>query len=167
MTREHITKVLVVILLFLISSCKGVGKSGVADTNSMYMNNLEKTISVSIIQLISNPEQFDGKRVRLIGFVRLELEGDAIYLHREDYNNRLTKNGLWINITKDFDGKGNHKYDQKYVLVEGTFSANNQGHMGLFSGAIENIERFEVWPVINGRVYPQNSDWERNRKDRP
>jgi hypothetical protein len=37
-----------------------------------------------MIQLIANPQAWDGKHVRVIGFLRLEFEGDALYLHRED-----------------------------------------------------------------------------------
>ena len=109
---------------------------------------------VSIIQLIANPEKFNGEYVRLIGFVRLEFEGNAIYLHREDYEYGLTKNGIWLNITQDCCGNDPQEFDLKYVLVEGTFNAENYGHMGLFSGSIENIKRFEVWEgkAIRDRV---------------
>jgi hypothetical protein len=106
--------------------------------------------SVSIIQLISSPEKFDGKYIRLIGFVRLEFEGDAIYLHEDDYKYGLTRNGLWLSLTEGCCGKDARTFDQKYVLVEGTFSAKNHGHMGLFSGAIENIKRFQVWADKKG-----------------
>jgi hypothetical protein len=180
MTSQHIIRILVLILLFVTSNCRGIGKGGVAPNSIKGMNKFEETKNnntqkqqlienasklsaadsckdindVSIIQLISNPEKFDGKCVRLIGFVHLEFEGDAMYLHEVDYENRLTKNGLWLEISEDFYGKDKQKYTHKYVLVEGIFSANNEGYMNLFSGAIENIKRFEVWPVINGRVIP-------------
>lgn len=51
---------------------------------------------VSLIQLIAQPEKFEGKRVRFIGFLRIEFEGNAIYLHREDFDHGITKNGLWL-----------------------------------------------------------------------
>jgi hypothetical protein len=53
---------------------------------------------VSIVQLIANPERYDGKRVQFIGFLRIEFEGTAVYLHREDYEWGIGKNALWINI---------------------------------------------------------------------
>ena len=118
---------------------------------------MEGVTDVSIIQLISNPEKFDGKYVRLIGFVRVEFEGDAIYLHEDDYKYGLTKNGLWLNLTKDIYEKQSRKFDRKYVLVEGTFNAKHRGHMGLFSGAIENIKRFEVWEVRRYGVKLENN----------
>ena len=52
---------------------------------------------VSIVQVISNPPEFDGKRVRFIGFARIEFEGDAIYLHREDYEYGIARDAIWLN----------------------------------------------------------------------
>jgi len=40
---------------------------------------------VSLIQLIANPQAYDGKTVRITGFLHLEFEGNAIYLHNEDF----------------------------------------------------------------------------------
>jgi hypothetical protein len=52
----------------------------------------------SLIELIANPTKFDGKRVRIIGFLRLEFEGNAIYLSKSDFEHGVTKNGLWVSI---------------------------------------------------------------------
>ena len=46
---------------------------------------------VSMIQLIANPQVYDNKRVRITGFLHLEFEGDAIYLHREDFSYALKR----------------------------------------------------------------------------
>src|SRR4051794_20900429 len=56
----------------------------------------QQPLSVSLLQLIATPDAFDGKYVRVHGFVRIEHEGTAIYLHREDAELMLTKNGLWL-----------------------------------------------------------------------
>lgn len=101
-------------------------------------------LDVSLIQLIAKPKDYDGKVVRVIGFVRLEFEGNAIYLHQDDYKHRISKNGLWIDVTDDIRKK-QKEYDQKYVLLEGTFNAKETGHMGLWSGSIQKITRFQAW----------------------
>jgi hypothetical protein len=103
-----------------------------------------EALDVSMAKIIANPEDYQDKIVRVIGFVRIEFEGDAIYFHREDYEHRLTKNGFWIDVTTDISKK-KADFDKKYVLVEGTFSASDKGHMGLFSGSIHKITRFQVW----------------------
>lgn len=101
-------------------------------------------VDVSLVQLIANPKGHDGQIVRVIGFVRLEFEGNAIYLHQEDYRHGISKNGLWIDVSDDIRKKS-ADYDQKYVLIEGTFSARDKGHMGMFSGSIQKISRFQLW----------------------
>lgn len=53
--------------------------------------------TVSIVQLLAVPEKYEGKLVSVRGFVRLESEGSAIYLHEEDYEQSLYSNGLWLN----------------------------------------------------------------------
>jgi len=107
-------------------------------------------LEVSLVQLIANPKDYDGKSVRVIGFVKLEFEGDAIYLHQDDWKHGITKNGLWIDVTDDIRKK-KADFDKKYVLLEGTFNAKHSGHMGLWSGSIQKISRFEVWSDKDGR----------------
>ena len=99
--------------------------------------------SVSLIQLIANPNDYDGKFVSVIGFVSLEFEGKAVYLHQDDYKHGIWKNGLWIDVTDDILRK-RRTFDQKYVLVEGMFNAKGKGHLGLWSGTIETITSFHV-----------------------
>jgi len=101
-------------------------------------------LDVSLVQLIASPKGYNGKIVRLIGFVRLEFEGDAIYLHQEDYKHSISKNGLWIDVTEDME-KRKTALDQKYVLIEGTFDAKMTGHFGMWSGSIQKITRCQVW----------------------
>jgi hypothetical protein len=101
----------------------------------------KRPLALSLLQLIATPEAFDGKYVRVFGFVRIEHEGTAIYLHREDAEHVLTKNGLWL------EGFREGQVADRYALVEGRFSVKNQGHLGLWSGAIEDITRMEPWEI--------------------
>jgi hypothetical protein len=59
--------------------------------------------SVSIVQLIATPEKYDGKVVQVMGFLRLEFEGNAIYLHEDDYTHAIYKNGLMIVINSNIE----------------------------------------------------------------
>jgi hypothetical protein len=45
--------------------------------------------SITMVQLLGNPEKFDGIKIRLKGYCRVEFEGTAIYLNKEDYSTRL------------------------------------------------------------------------------
>ncbi len=100
-------------------------------------------LDVSLVQLVANPKDYDGKLVRVIGFLRLEYEGNGIYLHEDDYKHSIFKNGLWVNVSEDMHRR-KVELDQKYVLIEGTFDAKMTGHMGLWSGSIEKITRCQV-----------------------
>jgi hypothetical protein len=104
----------------------------------------EEPVDVSMIQLIANPRDYQDKLVRIIGFVRLEFEGDAIYLHKEDYQHSVHKNGLWLDVN-DVVTKRRGVLNSKYALVEGMFDAKDTGHMGLFSGKILKVRRFQWW----------------------
>src|SRR4051812_16809265 len=50
---------------------------------------------VSLITLIANPATYDGKRVRVIGFLRLEFEGNNLYVAKSDYEAAISKNAVW------------------------------------------------------------------------
>jgi hypothetical protein len=100
----------------------------------------QDAIHVSIIRLIASPKEFDGMIVRVEGFMHLQFEGDAIYLHKEDYDRTLTKNGLWLGATGAMRNEM-LKMNDCYVLIEGEFSSGDHGHMGLWSGAILDVSR--------------------------
>src|ERR1700674_1634580 len=103
-------------------------------------------ISVSLLQLIANPEKFAGRLVRVIGFLALEFEGNALYLHREDQECMIPANGIWVDVSPEIAEKRN-ALDVEYVLLEGIFDAQNKGHMSLWSGSITKIRRAELWPL--------------------
>jgi hypothetical protein len=108
----------------------------------------QQPLSVSLLQLIATPEAFDSMYVRVCGFVRIEHEGTAVYLHREDWEHVLTKNGLWLAANDaPADGSKEAQVQNRYALIEGRFSATRKGHRGLWSGSIEDITRMEPWEI--------------------
>lgn len=106
-------------------------------------------ITVSLINLIASPDDFHSKKVRVIGVSVIEFEGNSLYLGRDDILNGVTKNSVWLSPNfKALEKKEENLAENngQYALVEGIFNKNNLGHMGLFSGAIENVTRFQPWP---------------------
>ena len=97
---------------------------------------------VSLVQLIANPADFAGKRVRVFGFCRLEFEGTALYLHRDDAEWGIAKNGFWLGVgwpvPESFRPLGD-----EYVLVEGVVDPQRKGHMGSWSGSLIEITRMQ------------------------
>lgn len=107
--------------------------------------------SVSIIQLIATPVKYDGKVVQVMGFLRLEFEGNVIYLHEDDYKHGISKNGLWIERNVKIDEKA-EELNMHYVVIEGTFHATDRGHLGLNAGAISDITFATICPTAKPRV---------------
>ena len=99
---------------------------------------------VSMIQLVANPQQYDGKPIRVIAFLNLEFEGNALYLHREDFDRSIVSNAVWISLEDD-QVRTSRKLSGGYVLVEGIFSAKDRGHFGMFSGSIQQVTRIQGW----------------------
>src|SRR5258708_16688216 len=52
--------------------------------------------SPALVELIARPELYDGKRVRVIGFVNFEFEGNGLYVSREDWQRSINRNGVWV-----------------------------------------------------------------------
>jgi hypothetical protein len=101
---------------------------------------------VSVLQLIANPQAYEGRKVRLVGFLDLEFEGDALYLHREDFEHNIDENALWIDVPKEMTKEQMQVVNKQYVICEGIFKASGHGHMGVFSGEIADVTRLQVWP---------------------
>ena len=112
---------------------------------------------VSLLQLIASPERYDGKVVAGIGFLDLEFEGNAIYLHREDFDLGESRNALWVDVPREMAVMQQRTVSGLYVICVGRFRASNHGHMGMFSGAVTEIERLQIWPAEARLHHPQSS----------
>lgn len=97
-------------------------------------------VDVSMISLISEPGRYDGMKVRVIGYMKLEFEGDRLCPSRESSEIFFGPSCLWIDRTASMPFRA-----AEYELIEGTFSAQEHGHMGIFGGTLKNITRAENW----------------------
>jgi len=141
-------------LLFSISICLFIFEISVAQkvndtldaTELLPYQLLDKERNTSLISIIANPEKYNNKRVQVIGYLNLDFEGNAIYLHKEDYLKHISQNGLWVEFSKNLVKKVNLKLlNNNYVILLGTFRAEKFGHLGLFGGTIEDIVRIGKW----------------------
>ena len=110
----------------------------------------EAAASVSLVQLIAAPRAWNGKPVRVIGFLRLEFEGDALYQHEEDFIHKISANAVSVDLAKEFPERA--KLGMNYVLIEGIFTASDSRDAAAFAGKINQIRRAEIWSartVIN------------------
>ncbi len=122
------------------------------DTKPVRPTDLGIYENTSLIRLIATPEKYDGKTIQVTGYLHLEFEGDAIYLHKEDYEYGLTENSFWVSFSgKLLKMKEVMDYNDKYVIIIGTFRMNDKGHMGMFGGTLENIVRLDTCGEWNSR----------------
>ncbi|WP_456461398.1 hypothetical protein [Reichenbachiella sp.] len=101
--------------------------------------------TVSLIKLIATPQEYHDRRIQVVGYLNLEFEGDAIYLHKEDYEQSILENSFWVSFSDKISQDELRKLNKRYVLIAGTFNMDNHGHMGLFSGEIMKIDRIIKW----------------------
>ncbi len=106
----------------------------------------------SLIQIIANPEKFDGKEVSVAGFLLIEHEGDALYFHREDYEHGLLENSIWVDTTAEM-AKEKAGLNLKYVIVTGTFVARGDGLQQIEAGGITKIKRVMICPEPKERLH--------------
>ncbi len=96
----------------------------------------------SLVRLIAIPEPYDKSVVRVPGFLHMEFEGNALYLHREDYERRLYQNAVALQIP---EGEGFEKYEGQYVLLEGVFRKCDESRSTcMFSGTMSDISHISV-----------------------
>lgn len=136
--------ILFTILILLSGHCFGqISK----DSNSTLVPFHE--FNISLVKLITNPEKYDGKIIQIVGYLNLEFEGDAIYLHKEDYDHSITRNAFSVRFSKEIQLRNLKKYNKAYVIIVGKFDMKNLGHMSLFGGTIKDITRLDLWRIRN------------------
>jgi len=103
--------------------------------------------SVSVIQLVANPDGYNGQTVLVRGFVRVEPEGNMLCLGREDAEAWQTKNCVWLDLDyRERYGLPGHvqQATMKHAIVVGVFNRNENGHFDCCSGEIERVARIQV-----------------------
>ncbi|WP_184541786.1 hypothetical protein [Mucilaginibacter sp. FT3.2] len=146
----------IIYLLFLIcffSACNQQPKKQTAPVTLPNSDGvvLHKSKEVSIISLIANPDKYEGEEIRVIGYLHIEFEGNVLCLHKDDYDNAISKNAIWVDVTRlAIDSL--KKYSDHYVIIAGTFDSRMRGHMDMNSGSIKNITRLDLWEPAKWRT---------------
>ena len=94
---------------------------------------------VSLLRVLANPEEFDGLYVTLTGVLFRHFEGDALYVDLGSLKNHVTKNAIYLHLRPD-QWQSMQRSSKQYVTLTGRFNAKSLGHMGAYSGSLEEIE---------------------------
>jgi hypothetical protein len=119
-----------------------VTASAILAWRSAYLQTLltGEPAEISMTNLISDPLRYHGVRVRLIGYARLEFEGDRLCATREASLIGDSRSCVWLDRPPGVNGSVDH-----FAIVEGVYSASEHGHMGMFAGALTKVNRFDLW----------------------
>jgi len=94
---------------------------------------------ISIVTLLAEPASNSPQRVQVAGFLTLEFEGQALYLHEEDYQQQITRNAIRIALTPEQETQYK-ELSGSYVLVEGSFKKIPNSE-DIFTGSLFQIRR--------------------------
>jgi hypothetical protein len=128
--------------------------------------------STSLIQIIANPDRYHNKKVCVIGFLRLQFEGNAIYISENDDKYMIWSNALWISLEDNTLQTTSpaivEKFNERWVCITGIFDKDCHGSWGHYQGAIKNISYLDIQPdrsqirqIMKEIQQRQNSDSER------
>jgi len=107
----------------------------------------QSPVEVSLIQLIANPSDYDGKLVQVVAFFNSEPESNALYLHQDDYNYGIHRNGIWINLEEQ-TSETIEMLNNNYVFAVGTFKAEDKGFLDMWSGSLTKIVLLRIFSRI-------------------
>jgi hypothetical protein len=94
---------------------------------------------ISIVTLLAEPVSKIPQRVQVAGFLVLEFEGQALYLHKDDYEQQLVRNAIRIALTPEQE-KEYKALSGGYVLVEASFKKVPNSE-DIFTGSLFNVRR--------------------------
>jgi hypothetical protein len=100
----------------------------------------------SIVQILAHLDHYHGKKLLVHGYLVVEREWTAIFLHKDDADNMIASNGLWVSFRDNSLGLTEKEiaksYSRKYAFVRGTFDKTvDGGGVGLFPGGLVKISR--------------------------
>src|SRR5262249_24465519 len=78
---------------------------------------------VSLVQLLANPERYDGQKVQAAGFFVLRGQQTALFLSSDDAENGITQNSVRVALQPPaFKEEDLGPLDRKFIGVKGTFT---------------------------------------------
>ena len=148
------------ILVFLIFSFIFKNKAQTFITD----NYGDTVYNVSIIKILSNPEEYHNKKVVVIGYLHCSFENSAIYLSEEFSQIGSKENAIWVSYDNNVEinpllnsNISLTDLDRKYVLLAGFYDMNNNGHFGRYAGSIINVSTISL--LKKNKNSRQSSRW--------
>ncbi|KAA1257268.1 hypothetical protein LF1_54170 [Rubripirellula obstinata] len=103
--------------------------------------------SPSFVDVLANKERYDGKRIRIFGFLHVAFEGTAIFYSKDHADRLISSEAIWASFDTSAmpnEDIGPKEFHRQWVLIEGTFNMDSRGHLSAYSGELESIDRIEL-----------------------
>jgi hypothetical protein len=101
--------------------------------------------TVSLVQLLANPERYDGRKIRAAGFFVYKGEQQALFLSSEDAENGISQNGITVALQSPaYKQDDLASLDRKFISVKGAFVL--RGAAGARAPQIVGIEEVRSPP---------------------
>jgi hypothetical protein len=120
---------------------------------------LPEAPTVPLVALLAQPADYDGRLVRVEGFLTLHFEESALYPDKEAYDGNLASSSVWVNTPKGMDRTKAYRMRPRYAAVEGRFVAAERGHMGAYSGGLDDVQL--IAPTFTRQEYER---WRRKHE---
>ena len=107
---------------------------------------------ISLIAIITKPEEYDGVRATVRGILRAEEEGIALYVFAEDAEYESHISALWLGKYEEIKTLTKEQLQAmngKYVGVTGSIAATKYGSTGDYNCEMTNIENVAEVEEVN------------------
>jgi len=101
-------------------------------------DDVQHALPASIVTLLAQPASNIVKRVQVAGFLVLDFEGEALYLHKEDYQEGLTRNAIRMALTPE-QMKQYQNLAGSYVSIEASFIKRRNSE-DIFTGSLFDVK---------------------------
>lgn len=114
--------------------------------------------TVSLVRLLAQPERYDERLVRVIGYARADFEGTGLFLTREHQEAGIRPDGIYLSVAGSpvLDGRTpdafwkdlafrQEKSRNNYLVVEGRFDAGDGGPEGDWAGTLRAIREIDSY----------------------
>ena len=104
--------------------------------------------TVTLAELTADPLKYHGQRVRVAGYYTHAFEDSSLWADAAAKSAFDVRHSVWIGGASAFADR--KSFDQsatrgnKMVIIEGTFDAAQNGHLGGWPGSIERTTRFAL-----------------------
>ena len=100
--------------------------------------------NVSLLELVVQPEKFDGKTIAVIGYLDVSFDGSLLYVHREDAENWISENAVWVRRTEQME-RNRSSLNHKYVKLVGKFKVGYSQQLGDPPNGFSEVQSISLW----------------------